>query len=78
MPLVGNDLGAAINNARNAFNGLTSDQITAQYGNIDNMRLAMAQAEGTAIVSYFTANALIIPTSLESSEGPVTGTGTIE
>lgn len=78
MALNGDDLGTAINAARNSFNGLTIDQVNTTYGSIGAMRLAMAKAEGNAIVNYFKSNGVIVPGSFSNSGGPVGGEGSIE
>ena len=48
-------------------------QLTAPISNPSQLALALA----TAIVSYLKSNALVLPTSMSNSGGPVVGTGTV-
>jgi len=78
MPLSKDVLGAALKSARDSFNNKTKDELIATYGSEDGIRLAACKAEAEAIITHFTANALLnVPgTGLvaPTTGGPVTGT----
>ena len=78
MPLSGNDLGTALYNARNAFNNKDINELIMIYGDIEGVRLAMAQVDGNTIVNYFKANTkLTVPgVGLIAPNGAVSGTST--
>ena len=75
-------LGQALYDSRKVFDGLTVDQIIAQYGSLELARLAACKADAQVIIDHFKSNIVVsIPgTGLVAGTSAVTGvsnTGTI-
>lgn len=69
-------LGQALYEARNQFDNLSNDAIIAQFGSLEDFRLAVCKSDAKVIIEHFTANAkLTIPgLGLVAGTNAVTGT----
>ena len=69
-------LGAALYSRRNSFNDKTLDELIAEYGTLENLRLAICKADAEEIINHFKSAALITlnPAGLTAGATAVTGT----
>lgn len=80
MALIGDNLGLAIYNARQTFNDIPYNTLLQKYGTIEGIKIAMAKAEGNAIINYLKTNTSLQVPSLgfiaPPDGGPVEGQST--
>lgn len=74
-------LGQLLYNARQSFNDQTLDELIAEYGDLNGVRLAMAKADASAIIQHFITSgeiAVTVTTTGTATAQAGTGTGTIK
>lgn len=71
-------LGQLLFDVRNTFNNRTMDDLIAQYGTLDAVRLAICKADAEAIISHIKDYADVPALGLVAPNGNVTGTAKIK
>jgi hypothetical protein len=77
MPLNKDVLGTLLYNARAAFDNKTMDELIAQHGTLEGVRLAICKADAEAIINHFKVDATVPALGLTAPNGAVTGTAKI-